>query len=226
MPGTPCRTYEPLCTVKSPGDAKPEIVGAREAIARSAGLKSLLEVMAFDFTPFIKGKQKCVLECMPKADGTPLYPHRLADTPAGAHTYTCSETPPPDDPIVDPIDADTGKPPLGIPIRTWALAGAGLVAALAAGGLAVYLSRRKFTSNASETVGLAEQYLPRSPEAALMIMPPAIPSYLAYRYAVKRMQPEYQQMAEQWRDYTPLGPQSEDSYDDFDDFDDFDSYGW
>lgn len=49
----------------------------------------------------------------------------------------------------------------------------------------------------------ANGLLKASPEAFLMVAPITIPSYLGYRYAVRRMKPEDAALAEAWRDHFP-----------------------
>jgi len=79
------------------------------------------------------------------------------------------------------------------------------VAGLLVAAAAVYAMTRKRSA-----VPNASRWLRTGPEAALVLMPPAIPSYLAYRYAVSRMDPEDAAVAESWRDWMPGSEWDED----------------
>jgi hypothetical protein len=90
------------------------------------------------------------------------------------------------------------------PSFPWVAATIG-VAGLLVAAAAVYAMTRKRSA-----VPNANRWLRTGPEAALVLMPPAIPSYLAYRYAVSRMDPEDAAVAESWRDWMPGSEWDED----------------
>lgn len=83
----------------------------------------------------------------------------------------------------------TDETPTAEGANRWVYATLGVVGLLAAVA-AVYAMMRNRSAVPNSLTTAAAEYLPRSPEAALMIMPPAIPSYLAYKYAMDKMHPE------------------------------------
>jgi hypothetical protein len=187
LPGQPCPTYEARCRQLVPPH---KVLPAKQAIL--ATLPPVPPGNSYEIERFDKGNEQCEWQCpegsVPgKPEGAPYLPP----------------------PCVAPGSPEAADPEwLGVPQQTWAIGAAAVGIALAVGIGALLLSRRR--SALPNSAELAAEYLPRAPEAALMLMPPAIPSYLAYRYAIGRMHPEDAEFVEGWRDFAPEGASDED----------------
>lgn len=202
-PGGPCPTYEPLC---KGFDTRVTPHVQTTLPAKSAILLTLPPLTpgggAADLSPWDQGQEKCEYVCpmghvKVKTHGAPYLPPRCV-------------------PLDDPSLGSGVKPPTA----TVAVA---LGAAALLLGVAVWAGSR---SKAKPNTRLAS-YLPRSPEAALMIMPPAIPSYLAYRYALRRMRPDHAELAEGWRDYLPYEQPDEQPFEQTEGWQDYDdAFDW